>query len=378
MLCAVEWEKFFSFIWVFLLAGDQRRQSFWEPELTRIRNIFSWWKSRFLSFGGLLILLKFVLTSLPVYAISFFKAPSGVWRVVVRQLREFNITLLGKRCWRMVVDRGGMWFRVLTARYGVERGRLREGWRNGSAWWREIARIRDRVGDLGGGWFGECVTKMVGDGVGTFFWTNPWLGGVSLRERYGRLFDLTENKSSIVADICSLGWEAAGDAWVWRRMLWVWEEEMLGECQDLLHNFIVQAQVTDSWQWQHDPVRGYTIQGAYRLLTSQQFITLTTAEELIWHKHVPLKVSILAWRLLRDRFPGKSNLVTKGIINPGAHLCVSGCGSVESAEHIFLSYSTFGTLWPLVRAWIGFASVDSQNLSEHFLQFTYASGGLRA
>ncbi|PNX70048.1 receptor-like kinase, partial [Trifolium pratense] len=42
----------------------------------------------------------------------------------VRQLREFNLALLGKWCWRMLVDREGMWFRVLTARYGVERGRL--------------------------------------------------------------------------------------------------------------------------------------------------------------------------------------------------------------------------------------------------------------
>lgn len=36
----------------------------------------------------------------------------------VRQLREFNLALLGKWCWRMLVDRGGLWYRVLVARYG--------------------------------------------------------------------------------------------------------------------------------------------------------------------------------------------------------------------------------------------------------------------
>jgi len=35
-------------------------------------------KSRNLSFRGRLILLQFVLSSLPVYTISFFKAPSGI------------------------------------------------------------------------------------------------------------------------------------------------------------------------------------------------------------------------------------------------------------------------------------------------------------
>ncbi|GAU13906.1 hypothetical protein TSUD_262330 [Trifolium subterraneum] len=186
----------------------------------------------------------------------------------------------------MLVDKWGLWFRVLAARYGVERRWMREGGRNGSSWWREIVRIRDGV------------------------------------ERYGRLFDLAENKSKIVADMSSLGWEAGGGAWVWRRQLW----------------------------WQLNPDRGYTVQGAYRILTSQQQITLGTTEDLIWYKKVRLKVSITAWRLLRDRLSTKSNLVTRSIITPGDHLCVSGCGGAESAEHLFLSCGTFGSLWSLVQS----------------------------
>ncbi|MCI32032.1 receptor-like kinase, partial [Trifolium medium] len=69
----------------------------------------------------------------------------------VRRLREFNLALLGKWCWRMLEDREGLWFRVLAARYGVERGRLRAGGARGSSWWREIVRIRDGGGELGGG-----------------------------------------------------------------------------------------------------------------------------------------------------------------------------------------------------------------------------------
>jgi hypothetical protein len=80
-----------------------------------------------------------------------------------------------------------MWFRVLTARYEVERGRLGDGGRRGSSWWREIVSIRDGVGGIGGGWFGECVTRKVGDELGTFFWSDSWLGGVPLCERFGRL-----------------------------------------------------------------------------------------------------------------------------------------------------------------------------------------------
>ena len=41
----------------------------------------------------------------------------------VRRIREFNLALLGKWCWRMVTERNRMWFNLLAARYGhVGRG----------------------------------------------------------------------------------------------------------------------------------------------------------------------------------------------------------------------------------------------------------------
>jgi len=45
----------------------------------------------------------------------------------VRKLKEFNIVLLGKWCWRLLVDRGSLWYKVLLARYGTVHGRLEDG-----------------------------------------------------------------------------------------------------------------------------------------------------------------------------------------------------------------------------------------------------------
>ncbi|GAU31165.1 hypothetical protein TSUD_315900 [Trifolium subterraneum] len=172
--------------------------------------------------------------------------------------------------------------------------RLREfniallGGRSGSSWWREIVRIRDGVEGLGGGWFGEGILKRVGDGTKTFFWTDPWLEG---RRGSGR------------------------DSWAW-------EEEMLGECQSLLLDLFLQAQTPDRWIWQPDLARGYSVRGAYQLLTSHPLDPTVTALDLIWHKQVHVNVSILAWRLLRDRLPTKINLAIRGIITPEAQFCV--------------------------------------------------------
>jgi len=102
------------------------------------------------------------MSSLPVYALSFFKAPSGIissiesilnffflgsedhrkiawvnWNTIcrskevgglgVRRIREFNVALLRKWCWRMLVERDSLWFKVLSDRYRVADGRLRDG-----------------------------------------------------------------------------------------------------------------------------------------------------------------------------------------------------------------------------------------------------------
>lgn len=60
------------------IGGNPRRLSFWDPIMNHIKSILSGWNSRFLSFDGRLILLKAILSSLPVYALSFFKDPPGI------------------------------------------------------------------------------------------------------------------------------------------------------------------------------------------------------------------------------------------------------------------------------------------------------------
>ena len=64
------------FLYLGLPIGDNpRRLSFWDPIVNHIKSRLSYWNNRFLSFGSLLVLFKYVLTSLPVYALTFFRAP---------------------------------------------------------------------------------------------------------------------------------------------------------------------------------------------------------------------------------------------------------------------------------------------------------------
>jgi mannosylglycoprotein endo-beta-mannosidase len=70
------------------IGGDSRRLSFWEPVVNRICFRLSGWKSRFLSYGGRLVLLKVILTSLPVPSLYFFRAPSGIISFVDKNIMD--------------------------------------------------------------------------------------------------------------------------------------------------------------------------------------------------------------------------------------------------------------------------------------------------
>lgn len=51
---------------------------YWKPIIDRFISKLSLWKSKTLSFGGRVTLIKSVLGNLPTYYLSFFKAPTSI------------------------------------------------------------------------------------------------------------------------------------------------------------------------------------------------------------------------------------------------------------------------------------------------------------
>jgi hypothetical protein len=71
-------------------------------------------------------------------------------------------------------------------------------------------------------------------------------------------------------------------------------------------------------------------------------------------------------------------LTARDIITTEARMCVTRYGDVEYAQHLFVSCNFFGSLWFLLRSWIGSLPVDPQHLIDHPHQFIHSSGGSRA
>ena len=120
------------------------------------------------------------------------------------------------------------------------------------------------------------------------------------------------------------------------------------------------------------------MRSAYQILTAPVTTTFDATRELVWLKQVPLKVSIVAWRLLKDRLPTRSNLHRRDILMLEGVTCVSGCGDEELSSHLFLHCGVFGSLWQHIRSWIGVSGVDPLNINDHFFQFIHYTGFLKA
>ena len=145
-------------------------------------------------------------------------------------------------------------------------------------------------------------------------------------------------------------------------------------CSEVLLNVVLQDDVTDTWRWLLDPVHGYSVRGSYRFLTSSGDQVDRTLVDDVWHRHIPKKVSLFVWRLLRNRIPTKDSLLQRNIIHVNDLECVSGCGASETVNHLFLECDLSYALWLHVWNWVGLSVVHPFQIRDHFIQCSSMAG----
>jgi len=89
-----------------------------------------------------------------------------------------------------------------------------------------------------------------------------------------------------------LGWGEGGEAWRWRRRLFAWEEELVGEFILLLADVTLQVNNEDKWLWTLESSHSFTVRSLYHYLTFQPQVELPADVSSIWLKDVPLKVVV--------------------------------------------------------------------------------------
>ncbi|GKV46080.1 hypothetical protein SLEP1_g53092 [Rubroshorea leprosula] len=200
------------------VGGNSRSISHWKGLVETFEKKLSGWKGRYLSMGGRITLVNSVLSSLPVFQMSTHLLPKGTlfiidsirrrflwgscennkkinwvkWEKVckgkeegglgIKDLRCFNIALLGKWWVKLSQDSSSLWARVIGEKYGRKArnwiSMLEERKGRGSVWWQNIRKLNSVVVGKEG-WLLDNVKLELGEGKRVNkIWLTKWAHGL--------------------------------------------------------------------------------------------------------------------------------------------------------------------------------------------------------
>ncbi|GKU91337.1 hypothetical protein SLEP1_g5224 [Rubroshorea leprosula] len=391
-----------------MIGMSTRRLKMWKGLIDKFKKKLSGWNNKYLSLGGRIVLINSVLTSLPVFLMSTYLLPKGVIKAIdtirrgflwggkeegkkiawvgwdkvckgkedgglgIKDLRLFNLALLGKWWGRLGDGSKGLWKRVLEERYGKNGTNwhdwMREGRNISSNWWRDICSIN---------W--GCVNKEewlelrfsveVGEGNEVSFWRDVWVGNGCLKEKFPRLYLLFAGKGCTINEMGH--WE--GDAWRWclnwRRHLLVREAEQVTELMEIIQGIQLRKGVKDSWRWAHDKGGNYNVKSAYALLARDEALEGRKLLKKCWNPTIPSKVCAFTWLVLQHRIPCKINLIKRNITKNGEEDKCGLCKKYsEDTNHLMLECDFVYSLWMKCAKWWGVSHVMHQDCKAAFDQ----------
>jgi hypothetical protein len=223
-----------------------------------------------------------------------------------------------------------------------------------SLWWKDLSLIGS---NLDANWLAQNVKRRLGNGASTRFWLDTWVGSSSLKDRFPRLYSISNQKEASVADL----WGGVGvGSWNfnWRRPLFAWEEA-------LMIDFLASIQVVltdgvDKWSWAREPNGIFSVKSTYGLLAELLMERGSRSREemavfrAVWKCPAPSKVLGFAWLFLLDRIPSKSNLFRRNILHSVAEqTCVLCNNGVENSVHLFIYCTLAVRVWEEILGWLG-------------------------
>jgi hypothetical protein len=203
----------------------------WRLVEERFQKKLSSWKGKLLSYGGRIVLINSVLSSLPMFMMSFFRIPKGVrekldyyrsrffwqcdehkkkyrlakWSIIhkpksigglgVIDLDTQNKCLLSKWLFKLL-NEDGLWQQILRRKYLKNKTLSHVEKRKGdSHFWSGLMEVKKLLLERG--------RFKVQDGTQTRFWEDLWVGQEPLMKRFPSLYSLVRKKNVSVAQVLS-------------------------------------------------------------------------------------------------------------------------------------------------------------------------------
>jgi hypothetical protein len=207
------------------------------------------------------------------------------------------------------------------------------------------------------------------------FGTKIGLVGQLCVQNFLDFFSLSEQKEAPISDMTMEPFNRS--CLVWRRRLFQWEEDLVGELETLLRDVKLTSE-TDKWFWKLEDDGVFTVKSAYLRLAAElvKVDPLPAMEcvifKKIWSSPAPSKIISFSWQLLYDRLPSKSNLFRRGVgqfLDFQNQNCVWCVNNQETGTHIFLHCCFAQTVWREVCGWLRLDCLIPPNLFILFLGF---------
>ncbi|XP_058767209.1 uncharacterized protein LOC131640851 [Vicia villosa] len=425
----------FKFLGVWVGEGANKRRA-WKEVISNIKARLSMWKGRNISIGGRVTLIGSVLNAIPIFTLSFFKAPNKViqeikgflsnflwkgnvnkrsihwvkWENVckpkgkgglrIRDVGDMNRSLLLKWKWRSLKEDKAIWSRFLLFRYQNPKFKVLASSgevlnRDDSSWWRDIILNDFKEEDSVEG-FKDWVKCELKRGNNILFWHSCWLGHQTLRVSFPHLFDLSTNKLSKVSDVFS-----------WNDGAFNWNINGLFEIDDFVHlnsdfthdalndtptAFVLQVRELkvllkgivpnnteeDNFHWKLNPNGVFSVASVSNLVANAKDMAWSTNVinllEAMWKAKIPKKVKIFCWRFFIDRLLLKDLLAHRGVSNFNSMDCLFCSNHPESSEHLFFQCQVSKVVWENIYTWLG---DDLEFTLDEFKTFGYIEEKVR-
>ncbi|XP_019153861.1 PREDICTED: uncharacterized protein LOC109150406 [Ipomoea nil] len=308
----------------------------------KIRQRIGSWNKRLLTQAGKEIRLKTVAQSMPTFSMSVFLLHISVCTAIERtmnrywwdsgtdkrihwkawdklcipkkygglgfkDLRAFNLAMLGKQAWRMLTKPESIVARVYKARY-FPKGSFFDAQigNNPSFCWRSIMAAKSIV----------CsgVRRRIGNGESTLIWAHPWL---------------QDDHDPMVQTEMSAQLQEARVAGLIDQQTGTWDPSILTDLfqpndVENIMKIPVSPGYDDTWYW-HGDLRGmYSVKNGYRrIVGNHQNNNGTFAEWLnFWKLKIPPKWKMFIWRAISDILPTTTNLLIKRVdVDPHCAMC---------------------------------------------------------
>ena len=250
-----------------------------------------------------------------------------------RDLRMFNLAMLGKQGWRLINTPDSLCARVLKGRYYHDSNFLAATRRkHASQTWRAILAGRDVLQ--------KGIVRRIGDGQTTNIWHDRWIPNH---------FDGTplvvpdDPQLTTVSELIT----PSG----------AWNEEMIKHTfADIDAHAILSTPIRgtgqDIWGWEPEKHGCYSVRSAYRIVYNEHWQQAEQGRasasgdiswRRIWRLCVPLKVRVFWWRVINGFLPAKG-VLNKRHIEPVPNCDVCGADE-ESIKHVLMDCTVARCFW---------------------------------